>query len=204
MSAAETASFAGFARLLGVKPQAVTALRHAGRLVLTEDGKRVVVAASQQRLRDTADPSKAGVVARHAAARAAAGAAVGASVGPAEVATPGAPANDDAADDGQEPAGADYQSSRARREHYAALEAQRSYEVAIGKLMDAGEVASAVAHAATMLRTRLESLPDVLGPQLAAIQDEAQARATLAEAIEVALEEVSRQFALVGKQQAAA
>src|SRR6185312_3772275 len=133
MTAADTASFAGFARLLGVKPQAVTALRHAGRLVLTADGKRVDVAASQQRLRDTADPSKAGVVARHAAERAA-------------------------------------------------------------------KAAAAVASAATTLRSSLESLPDVLGPQLAAITDEAQARATLAEAIEHALEECSRQFSNIARQ----
>jgi len=193
MTAADTASFAGFARLLGVKPQAVTALRHAGRLVLTADGKRVDVAASQQRLRDTADPSKAGVVARHAAERAAKAATAG---------EPSAPAPGAAAGDG-EPDGAgnaDYQGSRARREHYQALEVQRAYEVAIGKLMDAGEVAAAVASAATTLRSSLESLPDVLGPQLAAITDEAQARATLAEAIEHALEECSRQFSNIARQ----
>lgn len=198
MTAPDTASFAGFARLLGVKPQAVTALRHAGRLVLTDDGKRVLIAASRQRLLDTADPSKAGVVARHAAARAL-------PVGEAGQGAPAAAAGAGAGEEGEEgdgntPASHDYQGSRARREHYQALEAQRVYEVAMGKLMDATEVAAAVASAATTLRTRLESLPDVLGPQLAAISDEAQARATLAEAIEHALEEASRQFASIAKQ----
>lgn len=191
----ETASLSGFARLLGVKPSAVTALRHADRLVLTADGKRVQVAASQQRIRDTADPSKAGVVARHAAERAAksgdqpitAPVSSVASTGAGEVEAPAEPGN------------ADYQTSRARREHYQALEAQRAYEVAMGKLMDAHEVASAVASAATTLRARLEGLPDVLGPQLAAISDEAQARAMLAEAIEHALEEASRQFSNIAK-----
>ncbi len=193
----ETASLAGFARILGVKPSAVTALRHAGRLVLTDDGKRVHIAASQQRIRDTADPSKAGVVARHAAERAAK-AASEPTTAPVSSAPAAGAGDDDSATDA--PAGnADYQSSRARREHYQALEAQRAYEVAMGKLMDAHEVASAVASAATTLRARLEGLPDVLGPQLAAISDEAQARATLAEAIEHALEEASRQFANIAK-----
>ena len=207
--APQTASFAGFARLLGIKPQAVTALRHAGRLVLTADGKRVDVVASHQRLRDTADPSKAGVVTRHAAQRAAA-AGAGQALAAAEAVAPPAPAVDatasataapaDDAEPDTEAGSSDYQTSRARRQHYQALEAQRAYEVAMGKLMDAHEVASAVASAATTLRTRLEGLPDVLGPQLAAISDEAQARATLAEAIEHALEEASRQFANIAKQ----
>lgn len=194
----ETATLSGFARLLGVKPSAVTALRHAGRLVLTADGNRVQVAASQQRIRDTADPSKAGVVARHAATRAAK--ADGQALTPAPGSSPTSGAGDDAPPPSEPEGNADYQSSRARREHYQALEAQRAYEVAMGKLMDAHEVASAVASAATTLRTRLEGLPDVLGPQLAAISDEAQARATLAEAIEHALEEASRQFANIAKQ----
>jgi hypothetical protein len=52
-----------------------------------------------------------------------------------------------------------------------------------------------VAAAATTLRTRLEALPDVLGPQLAATRDENAARALLAAEIEHALEELSREFA---------
>lgn len=195
MTEPQTATFAGFARLLGVKPQAVTALRKAGRLVLTADGKRVQVAASQQRIRDTADPSKAGVVARHAAERAT-------KASPTSTPPPSTAGAGDADDD--EPAGTNaYQTSRAKREHYQALEAQRAYELAIGKLMDASEVTTAIASATATLRTSLEGLPDILGPQLAAITDEGQARATLAEAIEHALEETARQFSNVAKQVAA-
>lgn len=191
MTEPQTATFAGFARMLGVKPQAVTALRHAGRLVLTDNDKRVLVEASQQRIRDTADPSKAGVVARHAAERATKPATAGEPI----------PSSAGAGDDDDEPAGSSgYQASRARREHYQALEAQRAYELAIGKLMDASEVTAAIASATATLRTSLESLPDVLGPQLAAITDEGQARATLAEAIEHALEETARQFSNLSKQ----
>lgn len=189
----ETVSLAGFARLLGVKPSAVTALKQAGRLVLTDDGKRVRIAASRQRIAETADPSKAAVAARHAAERAAK-----AGEPAPEAPMPSTPAGDGLDDDMEGAPG--YQASRARREHYAALAAQRDYEVSIGKLMDAGEVAAAVSQAATTLRTQLEGLPDTLAPQLAAMTDEAQVRATLAEAIEHALEEAARQFFAIARQ----
>jgi hypothetical protein len=188
----QTASFAGFARLLGVKPQAVTALRHAGRLVLTADSKRVLVLESQRRLAETADPGKAGVVARHAAARQASmgeGAANTADTAP-------APPSD--ADDESLPS-TGYQHWRERNERAKALAGERDNLIAEGKLMDAGEVAAAVSAAITQLRARLEGLPNVLGPQLAAIHDEGEARATLAEAIEHALEETARQFSNLAK-----
>jgi hypothetical protein len=192
----QTASFAGFARLLGIKPQAVTALRHAGRLVLTDDGKRVLVVESQRRLAETADPSKAGVVARHAAARQAS-AGEGAVTPPATAAA--SPEASSEPDD--EPlATTGYQHWRERNERAKALAGERDNLVAEGKLMDAGEVAAAISAATTQLRARLEGLPDVLGPQLAAIRDEGEARAILAEAIEHALEETSRQFANLAKQ----
>lgn len=197
MTDPQTVTFAGLARILGVKPQAVTALRHAGRLVLTDDGQRVLVEASQQRLAATADPSKAGVVARHAAARQS-------KVGEGAAQPPVAPpAPTHAASEPGDRIGNTYQASRAVRERYLAMEAKRAFEVAIGKLMDADEVASVVAAATTTLRTRLESLPDVLGPQLAAIHDEGQVRAIIAEAIEHALEEAARHFATTAKQAAA-
>lgn len=188
MTTPETATFAAFARILGCKPSAVTALRHAGRLVLTDDGKRVQVQSSLERIRETADPSKEPVAARHAAAR---GASLATAIEPPVDA--GAMADDDDAD--TTGFSYDYQRARARREHYQAQEAQRAYEVAIGKLMVADDVASAVASATTTLRVRLESLPDVLAPQLAAINDENQVRAMLLDAVEHALTETARQFA---------
>lgn len=193
MTAPDTATFAAFARLLGCKPSAVTALRHADRLVLTDDGKRVQVQPSLDRIAVTRDPSKAAVAARHAATR-------GAELGRGIATEVPEDANSDAADsDGDTPAARDYQGARARREHYQALEAQRAYEVAIGKLMDGAEVVSAVTAAIVELRSSLERLPDVLGPQLAAIHDEGQVRSMLVEAIEHALEETARQFAAFAK-----
>ena len=192
-----TASFSAFARLLGERsPSYVTALKDAGRLVLTEDGKRVIVEASVLRIRETADPGKVGVVARHEANRQA-GAGDGVTQPPT---APQPPTQRDDGEDDDSRSSTGYQHWRERSEKAKALSLERENAVADGKLLDAGEVTAAVAAAAITLRTRFEGLPDVLGPQLAGVNDEAQARALLAEAIEHALEEVSRQFSVLAKQ----
>jgi hypothetical protein len=199
MTHPDTATFAEFADIARFKRSYVTQLKGDDRLVLTDDGKRVRVAESLERIEATRDPSKAGVVARHAAARQP-GAGEGGGTAPT---TPPPPEDaDDGADKDQAKTDG-YQYWRERNERAKALASERDNLVAEGKLMDAAQVEAAVAAAATTLRSRLESLPDVLGPQLAAITDEGQARATLAEAIEHALEECSRQFANIAKQVAA-
>lgn len=58
MTLQETLSQADFAKRIGVGRSRVTALKQAGRLVMTEDGKRVLVSASIARIEATADPSK--------------------------------------------------------------------------------------------------------------------------------------------------
>ena len=194
MNQPATCTLSDFAGIAGFKRGYVTQLKKDGRLVLTEDGKRVCVPESLAQIAATRDPSKAGVVARHAANRATTGG-EGAAVVPAAP-----PAGADAAGDIDEDRDGGYQHSRAMKERYQAMGAKRDYLLSIGQLMDAGEVEAAIAAAVTTLRTRLESLPDVLGPQLAAINDEPQARATLAEAIEHALDETSRQFFNLSKQ----
>lgn len=187
----ETASLREFAALAGFKPSYITQLKADDRLVLTDDGKRVRVAESLDRIAATRDPGKAAVSARHAAARArtagegAAGPAIAAPQG-ARAAAPPDPAGDRV--------GATYQSARAVRERFAALHAKLDYEQASGKLLPAAEVESALATAITTLRGRLESMPDTLGPQLAAEADEARCRALLAETIEHLLDETARAF----------
>lgn len=197
-----TATFAAFARLLGERsPSYVTQLKDAGRLVLTEDGKRVVVKASLQLIRSTADPAKAGVVARHAAARSRKGAGEGA--------TPPAP---DAADDGdQGPTGDPVADSHARRkakaladkEEALARKALRDEQLELGQLLRADDVADAVRDAGVVLRTALENLPSRLAPELAAATDEGRVRVLLGDALEHALHEVSRKFGDIGRQGAA-
>lgn len=194
------ASFADFAALRGWRRSYVTALRKADRLVLTDDGKAVRVAESLARIKATEDPAKAGVAARHAAARSA-------SNPTPEPAPEESPAGADAAaPDPIDGPGIDegFQYWRRRSEKAKALGAERDNAIAEGKLLDAGETTAAIAGAVTAIRVRLETMPDTLGPQLAAIDDEARARSLLAEAIEHALEELSRQFTGIAKTEGAA
>lgn len=183
MERSEEASFSEFASLARFKPGYVTELRKAGRLVLTADGKRVRVAESLALIASTADPSRQAVADRHAAARQAA----------------------ESPDDDQEPTPAPtpeqmkYQFSRAEREHWNAQAARRDYELSMRQLLPAAEVESAIADTVTQLRARLEALPDILAPQLAAEPDEAKCRTLLADEIEHALTELARGMGNIAK-----
>lgn len=188
-------SFAGFAELAGYRRSYITQLKRDGRLVLTDDGKAVRVRESLARIAATRDPSKDGVAARHAAARQQAAA----TPAPAPYEAPPPRPSAASADPSAAAAGSSYQNARAVRERFLALQAKLEYERAVAKLLDAGAVEAAASSAVTLLRSRLEALPDILGPQLAPITDEAQLRATLAEAIEHALDETARQFSSLAK-----
>jgi len=193
----ETEAFRQFADRLGCKPSYVTALRHAGRLVLTEDNRRVRVAESLKLISDTRDPAKVGVRARHAAER--------------ETEVPAALADDppdSGADDADTPlAPTDPLSLRrakaqAEREEALARKALREEQVELGGLMPRDEVLSAVADSVVQLRSRLEVLPSVLAPQLAATDDEDVVRVKLRDGIEQALSELAAKFASIGRAEA--
>lgn len=183
----DAVTFAEFARLAGFRRSYVTQLRKDGRLVLNDQG-RILVEQTQERIKATADPSKSGVAQRHAAQR---------------QTQPGQGAADGAIDDAddapvmtaQTENSVNYQQARARKEHYQALAAQRDYEISMGQLLNADDVREAVLGAITTLRSRLESLPDTLAPQITVISDEGKARALLADNISHTLEETARQFA---------
>jgi hypothetical protein len=199
-----TASFAGFARLLGNRRASyVTQLKGEGRLVLTEDGKRVQVDASLALIRSTSDPAKAGVVARHAAARD--------DAAPAAAAPPAqAPrdAQDGEAGDGWMPPEGGHQLRRAKaladKEEALAERARRENLVEMGKLLPADQVDAALFAAGTTLRTSLENLPNTLAPELTAARDEGRVRVILGEAIEHALEEISRAFSTIARSEESA
>lgn len=207
---AVTAGFREFARILGCQPGYVTKLRKAGRLVLTENGKRVCVAASRERIQATRDPAKAGVVARHAAERAE----KRAQGNGAEKPTP--PSTEGGNGDGRDQESSDWvppdDSSHAMRrakaladkEEQLAARAKRENLVEMGKLLDAAEVEHALFAAGTTLRTALENMPDTLAPELAAAADEAKVRVILGDALEHALAEIARNFSAISKSEDAA
>lgn len=65
MSATMYLSKSAFAAHIGRSPSYITWLKENGRLVLSPNGKQVDVLATEALIRDTADPSKAVVAARH-------------------------------------------------------------------------------------------------------------------------------------------
>jgi hypothetical protein len=178
-----------FARELGVKPSYVTQLGKDDRLVLDAVG-RVLVEASKARIRDTKDPAKAAVAARHAEARAAAQ--EGAEDAPGDA--PDAPLHDgDRA----------YQDWRTRTERAKALAAERDLAQSMGQLLSRDDVRSVVADAFTQARKSLEGLPSQLAPELAALSDEIGIRTRLADEVESVLHELSRSLSALGGSDAA-
>jgi CRISPR/Cas system-associated endonuclease Cas3-HD len=161
-----------FAKHIDRVPGYITQLKDAGRLVM-ENGQ-VNVEASVERIRETANPSFQIHADRHQEERERKAAGI--------------------IDDLTGKAGSAYQQARAMREKYAAMQAKISYEKEIGLLLVAHDVKMAVADGDAIIRNRLESLPDILAPQLAAEKDEQRIRMILADQIEFLLEELSRTF----------
>lgn len=201
MNTPGTQTFKQFARTLGVQPSYITELKGAGRLLLSDDGRRVRVAETLALLRDTRDPARAGVAARHAAGREQGGA----------VAPSAAQAGESAAEGADEALPSTFadpvSDGHARRRAKAladkaetdAKAAERDYRLSLGELLEASQVEHAVRDAVATFRTSLENLPNTLAPELAAVSDEGRIRVVLGEALEHALEELARKFASIGR-----
>ena len=181
---AEALTPAAFAARYGCTQPHVTGLRKAGRLVMTGDGKRILYAESVARIEATRDPAKLAVAQRHADAR---GTSLDGAPPPAAEAPPAASADHN------------YQDARAKREHYAALQEELNYRKSAGELIELAQVVAAGADIMTVLRNALESAPDTLAPRLAAIGDEQQIRAVLAEEVELILGAASERLAEMGR-----
>lgn len=198
----ETMGLTEFAKAQRWKPSYVTQLKRDGRLVLTENGRRVRVAESLRLITDTSDPSKIGVKARHAAARGAPK--YSASTSPAESPAPSTTA-DKAGD--ADPATVRYDDplsmrrakAQAEREEAALRKQLREEQIDLGELLQRDDVVAAVGDAVTTLRTSLQNLPSTLAPELAAATTDGQCQVLLANGIEHVLEEMARTFGAIGK-----
>lgn len=180
------------AAVLGFKPSYIVELKKQGRVVVAPAGRGYLHAESVALFEETRDPSRAGVVARHAATRAAAAAPTPA---------PADAGDQEPVDDSREsfevlPTGDAKRRSRALadRAEWDAKAAERDYLISVGKLLDAGEVDRALAGAGTTLRTALERMVDVMAPQVAAQADEVKCRTLLWDEVAHSLEAIARAF----------
>lgn len=163
-----------FAAHIGKNPGYVSQLSNNGRLVM--QGKMVNVEASVLRIAETADPGKVGVVVRH------------------QIEREQKQNTSHELDELSGKLGHQYQNARAQKEKYAALQAKLAFEKEIGLLLVANEAKMAVADGDVIIRNKLEAMPDILAPQLAAVQDENRIRAILIDYVEQLLGDISRTF----------
>lgn len=179
MSATPTMSRSEFAAHLGVRKSYITKLGHAGRLVLTDDGKQVIVDATKRRIAETRDPNRQDVVDRHAELRA-------------------DPEPEDRAEDTPVPGQRiTHAEAKAAKEFYLSENARLDYEERCGRLVETAQVRSVAADAVATFRAAMEGMPAQLAPVLTG-RDEAQVQAMLAEHIEQALTELSKRLNRLG------
>ncbi|MDH0120828.1 terminase small subunit [Stutzerimonas stutzeri] len=170
---------AEFADSRGWSRPYVSKLSKQGRLVLTEDGKKVDVEATLALLGETADPSKAGVAERHQRERA--------EKGVHALVTPLAPPSS------MPPAGGgdSYQKARAHREHFLALLAEDEFLKGRGELVERKAVDLAAFNTARTLRDLILGLPPKVAGELVAISDTWEMERRLTELLRSVLEDAA-------------
>ena len=186
MSTPNEMSIGAFNKHMGYKGRYAYELHKAGRLVMTGDGKHVLVAESIQRINETKDPSRQGVADRHAQAR-------GYEVGVASVVPPveGDRPEEGVSSSGNTSAGSyQFYDSKAKKEHYAALREENAYRKEAGDLMDAAEAIGAFADVAAKVANVLDAVPATVGPMLAGL-DQTEVMRILAEQMDIARAEMA-------------
>jgi len=168
---------AEFARRNGWSRSHVTGLKHAGRLVMTDDGKRVLVKESLARIEATRDPNRDDVARRHEAER--------------KQEAPAPSPMDDRVS-------ATYQQSRAVKERYLALQAKAEYEERIGKLVGVEQVKKSAADIGALLKSTLENMQDQLSAEMAPEDDPECIYALLGERFEMLLTDIADAVGKIG------
>ena len=181
-------SKSAFAAHIGKAPSYITWLKDNNRLVLSDDGKRVNVDATVALIRDTADPSKAAVAARHQADRVQRD--VTSQLSPLVEATPSMAAPQPASGPaGKQP---DFQKARAHREYYLAQLAEAEFHKVQGSQVELEAVKTGAFNAGRLLRDQLLGMPPQLAPELAAMTDPWEIERRLTAAIRASLEDAER------------
>ena len=181
-------SKSAFAAHIGKAPSYITWLKDNNRLVLSDDGKRVNVDATVALIRDTADPSKAAVAARHQADRVQRD--VTSQLSPLVESTPSMAAPQPAIGPaGKQP---DFQKARAHREYYLAQLAEAEFHKVQGSQVQLDAVKTGAFNAGRLLRDQLLGMPPQLAPELAAMTDPWEIERRLTAAIRASLEDAER------------
>jgi len=135
----------------------VTQLKQAGRLVMTEDGK-VDVEASDLLHKQTEDPNRDDVKARHAEKRG-----KDSKVDEIGGAKPVKPKKDPKPHD---PDHLKFVEGRAKEQHFKALQAELDYKKNIGELVSMEDMKAAVTDLITIFRQNLENMPHRISAEL--------------------------------------
>lgn len=151
-----------FANHIGVHKSYVTELKQAGRLVFAENGK-VDVEASLLLMKETADPNRDDVTARHAQARGK----------DSKIDEIGNPTLENQQSEKSikhikiiDADAASFSKGRAKEQHFKALAAELEYQKSIGELVSKADMQAAVADVVTSFRQRLENMPHNISAEL--------------------------------------
>lgn len=180
-------SKSAFAARIGRSPSYITWLKDNNRLVLSPDGKKVDVLATDALILETADPSKAAVAARHHQDRLQRD--VHSQLSPLVEPTTTAAPQPPIAPAGQQP---DFQKARAHREYYLAQLAEAEFHKVQGSLVEMKAVSVGAYNAGRMLRDQLLGMSPQLAPELASMTDPWEIEKHLTAAIRRSLEDAER------------
>ncbi len=164
-----TATRKEFAEILGVRPSYITKLGHEGRLVLTPDGKRVEVEATQEMIARTTG-GRPDVSSRHAAARGEAKAT--SARGWAGRPEKNAPKRENEGAENSDPER--LVDAKTRKERAQADQEEMKAEQMRGNLIAREDVDAAMRFVGGSIRAALEVMPDQLAPLVAPITDLAE------------------------------
>ena len=181
-------SKSAFAAYIGKAPSYITWLRKNNRLVLSADERQVNVEETIALIRETADPTKAAVAARHQEARVQRD--VTSQLSPLVESTPNMAAPQPAIGPaGKQP---DFQKARAHREYYLAQLAEAEFHKVQGSQVELEAVKTGAFNAGRLLRDQLLGMPPQLAPELAAMTDPWEIERRLTAAIRASLEDAER------------
>ena len=181
-------SKSAFAAYIGKAPSYITWLRKNNRLVLSTDERQVNVEETIALIRETADPAKAAVTARHQEARVLRD--VTSQLSPMVESTPNLAAPQPAIGPaGKQP---DFQKARAHREYYLAQLAEAEFHKVQGSQVELEAVKTGAFSAGRLLRDQLLGMPPQLAPELAAMTDPWEIERRLTAAIRASLEDAER------------